>query len=93
VRHFAGARCSVRLDSRQPILHQVLMRRIGLAVVFTLSFTLTPMDDGLTTPAFLCARLIRKFKLGESVQAIDTLTDRFHGSEYSTTPLTPHRIR
>src|SRR4029453_13978175 len=48
--------------------------------------------DGLTSPAFLCVRLVTKFQHREPVQAVDTFTDRFHGSQYSTTPFTPHRI-
>ena len=47
---------------------------------------------GLTTAALFCVRLIREFQRGEPVQAIDTFTDRFYGSEYSITPFTPHRI-
>jgi hypothetical protein len=37
---------------------------------------------GLPAPSFLGARLIGKFKLGDSLQARDTLTDRFRCSEY-----------
>jgi hypothetical protein len=43
--------------------------------------------DGLTTPSFLAKQLIGKFKLGNSVQALNNLTDRFRGSEYSISAL------
>src|SRR5262245_19646949 len=42
----AGARRSVRLDSRQPSPTEVPMRRIGLTVVLVLSFTVVPLATG-----------------------------------------------
>src|SRR5215831_13281816 len=55
--------------------------------------TLWTRVTALTTPSFFGARLIGKCTLGHSVQAPDTLTDRFDCSEYGITALTPHRIR
>ena len=48
------------------------------------------VDEGvenLTTPSFLDAQLIGKFKLGNSVQALNNLADRFRCSEYSISAL------
>jgi hypothetical protein len=44
--------------------------------------------DGLATPSFLDAQLIGKFKLGNSVQALNNLADRFHCAEYGVSALT-----
>ena len=43
---------------------------------------------GLTAPLFLGTRLVGEFELGDSVHALDNLTDRFHRTEYSVNPLT-----
>jgi hypothetical protein len=73
-------------DSRQRSSTEVLMRRIRIAVVLALGLALVPLAGG--AQQFLGAKLVGEFELGDSVQALDNLTDPVDRFEYPVKLLT-----
>src|SRR5262249_52742600 len=79
-------RCLRRLEDDRRIPRARLLQGEGAPDGILLHL----VDEGvenLTTPSFLDAQLIGKFQLGNSVQALDNVTDRFCCSEDSISAL------